>query len=110
MERLNHVMKYAEKLTRDRIDRHSSIYLIECHDFVKVGIADKPASRLIELQVGCPYELRLLASFAVRQSAAAERRLHELWKQYEVRGEWFRPPAGELAWAVNAHTFDDIFK
>ena len=108
--RLAHAIKFAAKLTRQRPDRPGFIYLIECHEFVKVGIADNPDFRLIQLQVGCPYELRLLASFTTQHTARDEARLHGLWKRYEVRGEWFNVPAGELAWAINAAKFDDIFK
>ena len=39
----------------------------------------------------------------------AEARLHALWKRYEVRGEWFQVPAGELAAVVNAADFEGIF-
>lgn len=107
--RLGHALKFAAKLTRQRPNRPGFIYLIECHEFVKVGIADDANSRLVQLQVGCPYELRLLASFPTQHAARDEARLHGLWKRYEVRGEWFIVPAGELAWAMNASTFDDIF-
>jgi hypothetical protein len=32
-----------------------------------------------------------------------------LWQRYELRGEWFDVPAGELACVLNAETFDSIF-
>ena len=108
-DRLKHAIKFASKLKRERPDRPGFIYIIGCHDFVKVGISSDANWRLTQLQVGCPYELRLLARFTTQHATRDEARLHALWKRYELRGEWFNVPAGELASALNAATFDNIF-
>ena len=110
MERLQHALNYSRKMTFKRVDRKAFVYLIGCHDFVKVGITDDLTIRLSSLQVGCPYELKLITSWLVSQSGESERRLHALWKRYEVRGEWFMLPAGELAAAMNCREFEDLFK
>jgi hypothetical protein len=111
VERLEHALKYADRLKQERINRPRKgfVYIIQCHEYVKVGIADKVAIRLSSLQTGCPYELRLLASWRSECAERDESRLHSLWKRYEVRGEWFNVPAGELACVVNATQFNDIF-
>ncbi len=108
--RLQNAINYAVKSELKRKKRRPSfIYLIACHDFVKVGIADNPKFRLGSLQVGCPYDLKMLATFRVSNCMEAEARLHAIWKRYEIRGEWFRVPPSELAHAVNAKRFEDIF-
>ena len=102
MERLEHALKHSKTLGKSRA---SFIYLIGCHDFTKVGIADNPERRLMELQVGCPYQLKILATLATPNAVRDEAMLHAMWKRYEVLGEWFLLPAGELASAMNA---DDV--
>jgi hypothetical protein len=114
MERLQKALQYAEKRKAERHTRRAPgivyLYLIACHDFVKVGVALDPKARLIQLQVGCPYELKLLAQWPSDHAAADEARLHELWKRFEVRGEWFLVPAGEIACVLNANTLEAIFQ
>lgn len=85
------------------------MYLISCHDFVKVGISDDPEFRLITLQVGCPYELRVLAVFKSMNALQDEARLHQLWKRYEVRGEWFKVPESELSFVAGAISLEMVF-
>ena len=104
-------MDHALKRQFERENKPSKgfIYVIQCHDFVKVGFADKVAIRLSALQTGCPYKLRLLASWHSDSVQRDEARLHALWRKFEVRGEWFQVPAGELACVINATKFEDIF-
>lgn len=113
MERLNHALIHSAKAKTSRELKETGkgfVYLIECHNFIKVGIAIDIKTRICGLQVGCPYELKLLVAFASNRMEHDERRLHQLWKRYEVRGEWFQVPAGELAFVTSADTFDAIFK
>ena len=110
MERLQHALNYSRKLTLKREDRTAFVYLIGCHEFIKVGIAEDVNLRLITLQTGCPYELKLITSWPVSKAAESERRLHALWRSYEVRGEWFRVPAGDLAAAMNCQAFEQLFE
>jgi hypothetical protein len=66
-------------------------YVIEARGtgYVKIGHSDDPHRRRYELQVGCPYDLELLAFFR------DEFRYFEQWcrhylKQWRIRGEWYR--------------------
>lgn len=65
------------------------IYAIEAVglDLVKIGRANDVKSRMRELQVGAPVELRLLASRVAIWSdeGALHRRFEKSWR----RGEWF---------------------
>ena len=111
-DRLDHALKYAKELggVKSAKPRVGFVYIIQCHDFVKVGVASNVAKRMYGLQTGCPYELRLLASWMSRHAIRDERRLHLKWRRYEVRGEWFQVPYGELVAAMNANTFEQVFE
>mgnify|MGYP001795945237 CR=1 FL=1 len=60
---------------------------------VKIGIAKDPRARLSNIQTACPDEVTLLAhqSYRKRSDAErAERRLHEHYGHFHLRGEWFQ--------------------
>jgi len=79
---------------------HCYVYLIQCHvnrrqDYIKIGISYKPENRLAELQVACPMELRLVLTmkYETQKGAAdAEARLHDVYDELHVRGEWYESP------------------
>lgn len=108
MERLTHAIEHAANLNKIRTNKPNSgfVYLIQCHDFVKVGFTDKISIRLSALQTGCPYELKLLKAFPSGFMERDEARLHELWKRYEIRGEWFQIPFGELVAVINSDSIE----
>ena len=111
MNRLEHAVSHCEKLRIKRDNtpgRSAHLYLIGVHDYVKVGIANSVRLRLTELQVGCPYELSVLASFPTNNAQRDERRLHRRWTAYATRGEWFRVPYAELALVCSALSIEDV--
>lgn len=67
------------------------VYIIgnRIHGFCKIGRTKKLKTRLADLQVGCPYELDILATFQ-NKGAPFEQLLHERAAPYHIRGEWFR--------------------
>lgn len=54
---------------------------------VKIGLADNTQGRLRTLQVGCPYELRVLAAAA--GGLKREKAYHAQFAARRLRGEWF---------------------
>jgi len=60
---------------------------------VKIGIATHPEDRLANLQVGCPFELKLRKSKTVPEPHAVEQYLHMYFRKYHMNGEWFDLPA-----------------
>jgi hypothetical protein len=56
---------------------------------IKIGDSDAVHERLAELQVGCPYKLKLLFVYNGREFDEAG--LHKKFKHENIRGEWFRP-------------------
>lgn len=73
------------------------IYFIQCDiaqgesQFVKIGYCKgDPRKRLEHLQVGCPYPLVLIGQLEGGEKEEAE--LHQKYRAYRVRGEWFNLP------------------
>ena len=56
---------------------------------IKIGQSETIHDKLAELQVGCPWKLRLL--FVYNGRDFSESGLHEHFKDENIRGEWFRP-------------------
>lgn len=73
------------------------VYFIQAGDAIKIGLARNVAARLARLQVGCPLELRLVAS--LRGTRAVEQWLHQRYWRLSIRGEWFKHE-GELRWTI----------
>lgn len=55
---------------------------------VKIGCASDPEARLLQLQTGSPYPLRLLGY--VPGGEKLERELHKKYAHLHMQGEWFR--------------------
>ena len=62
-------------------------YLVECSEAgaVKIGQSVNVKWRVSELQGGCPYPLRVLATTTI-----AETELHQRFSGCRIRNEWFR--------------------
>lgn len=83
------VWRKAERNTSFK--RPSIIYFIRCNApqaFIKIGIARELANRLSMLQIGCPYDIDVVATMPGNR--AAEAALHERFAHLRERGEWFR--------------------
>lgn len=82
-------------------DPHSLgyVYVIgfEEADIVKIGSALAPDTRLGELQVGCPFELKILGLVSIHSGSPVlvEKAAHRLAKPAWIRGEWFELPVDD---------------
>lgn len=66
--------------------RMQFIYVIRCEDFIKVGIADNPKARLIQMQTGNPFKLELLNVMRTSDPLRDERAIHDaLGKRWGTR-------------------------
>jgi hypothetical protein len=82
------------------------LYWIQMEDmcYVKIGVAIDVRARLRELQVGCPVDLKVIRMSPVANMYYAERNEHQRYKDYHLRGEWFRFPTEMLSCgSANAH-------
>lgn len=82
------------------------VYFIKARSnppMLKIGKARDPELRRVELQTGCPFDMRLMGSLKCKSemhSHAIEQRLHRLFRKEAFRGEWFRY-TGPLPYFVN---------
>ena len=76
---------------RNEKERWSSIYIIKCHDFYKIGLGWNVKGRLEGMQVGNPYLLELIFSIKHPKAKEIEPELHKYYKNKgkSKRGEWF---------------------
>lgn len=56
---------------------------------IKIGYTKDLLARIKDLQVGSPYELKLILSF--RGFPEKERELHAKFREHRMSGEWFTP-------------------
>ncbi len=61
---------------------------------IKVGISCSPNGRLMTLQTGNPRKLTLIHKFEGTHRTEAD--IHEKLKEFNIKGEWFKPPKGFL--------------
>lgn len=76
---------------------------------IKIGHTESDiASRMAQLQTGCPYELKLLWTIHGNQEKEAE--IHSDFEEERIRGEWFHPSEMLLEYieidATNQWVFD----
>lgn len=73
----------AKKITKPKV------YVVECEGHYKIGMALDPYSRIREMQVGCPFPLKLMMTIAHANAKTLESKLHQLYRRHRVRGEWY---------------------
>lgn len=72
--------------------REGFVYVVACHNYIKIGIASDFKARMSVLQVGNPYEIKTVNLFFAQDAKEAERKLHDRFWAYRSRGEWFEMP------------------
>jgi hypothetical protein len=75
----------------DRVKGATRIYFIQGVDGgpIKIGRSDEPETRLAMLQTGNPVALRITR--VITGYSRDEVLLHELFGDFRLQGEWFRP-------------------
>ena len=66
----------------------SYVYFVGVRGFIKIGWTHNWKSRLINLQSSNPERISVL--LILRESEAAEKRLHSFFAKHRKSGEWFR--------------------
>lgn len=86
----------------------SYIYAIKCNEFVKIGIGVDPNKRMLLMQTGNPYKLKLLKAWESNEPLVDEECLHAQFESYRVRGEWFKLPKEELEKLLSLDTLESF--
>ena len=80
------------------------IYVIAFNNkFSKIGVASDVGRRREHLQTGCPFELKVLTTFLLKNSKIAfemEAEIHSRLAIFQTSGEWFEIPPTEAAKAI----------
>lgn len=87
---------------------HSSIYFLGCDENrnIKIGISKNPLQRKRELQAGSPVKLYVRAVID-RQTENDEARLHRIFKDCRLWGEWFTLN-DEMERFINEFAVDEV--
>lgn len=89
-----------------KVDDYSFIYFIGREEGpVKIGVSRNPSERLVGLQTGCPFPLKLHGHWMVENTRiyAVERTIHSALEPYRAQGEWFSltpKEAAKLTWPI----------
>lgn len=69
------------------------VYFVQCEGGgpVKIGATRNLEQRLLALQTGCPFPLRLLSALPTADPLGYERHLHRRFARHRLDGEWFKP-------------------
>ena len=68
------------------------VYFMTDGEFVKIGVAENPTKRAVEIQTGSPREISVICAIPCKTKNAAfnlENKLHSVYGFARVRGEWF---------------------
>jgi hypothetical protein len=80
-----------------------SVYFATCREAnaVKIGSSEDPHGRMMEIQMGCPLEIKLEA--VMRGGCEEEFAFHRRFAEDRIRGEWFTiTPVIEAIISANA--------
>lgn len=71
--------------------------LITCNfEYIKIGMAKDIKSRMSNIQSGCPFDLTSWIAIATPLARQIESELHFIFRDYNLRGEWFHLPDDQL--------------
>lgn len=95
----------AEPKQRDDQGRLSGVYFFECEGFIKIGISSNVRLRYNQVRSANPHEVNVLGFVHVPHwddCAALEAELHEKFKTWNHRAEWFID-SHEIRWYISEH-------
>lgn len=110
------------RTTRERREKprgaECGVYFVECQGFVKIGISVSVGRRYSSIRNANPFPVKALGFIPIDTIDAARRReveLHEQFKEFHHRGEWFVDApalrdfiaANSTGWPVMTQTFWD---
>lgn len=66
-----------------------NVYFVAADGAIKIGYSADVSKRMAQLQTGAACKLKLLAIYP-GANRSIEKRLHEVFKEHRLEGEWFR--------------------
>lgn len=65
------------------------LYVLQCKNFVKIGVSQSPSFRIKEFQTGNPFLITLLLYLEVDDAFRSEKYFHSMFSNRRGIGEWF---------------------
>lgn len=74
-----------------KIPDASYVYILQCKDFIKVGVSKNPKKRLAQIQTCNPNHVDLAYAHMCPEACSKdiEKMVHEKLSKHRVNGEWF---------------------
>ena len=72
--------------------QNQCVYIVSCNGKHKIGFSNNPHERVESMQVGNPFEMELVAFSETKNASALEKKYHDMYSEYNTRGEWFDFP------------------
>ena len=79
------------------------VYIIRCEHYYKIGVSKQIESR--KWETDNPFPIEIIRVFPSQTMRRTEMRLHEMFRRFLHRGEWFVLTPACVAWFL---TVDDI--
>ena len=92
-------LKVIDSVLPEYKGKKSYVYIIKNLDSgnLKIGVGSDPVKRLKQLQTGSDSELSLVyTSFLCSNAFSLENDVHNRFKEFHVRGEWFKLSEKEI--------------
>lgn len=80
------------------------VYLIRCQQYYKIGISKHINSRSWETDN--PFPIEIIGVFPSQMMHRTERRLHEMFRRFHHRGEWFTLTPACVEWFLSIEDID----
>jgi hypothetical protein len=77
-----------------RQNKANDLYMIQCGEFIKIGVTDNIKVRLTSIQSGNPYPVKLVGFW--KGEGWREQMWHEHLKEFHHSGEWFKLGSCEI--------------
>ncbi len=105
-ETINAINTSAKRSNLKPEDKRKFVYLLQCGENYKIGVTRNLNQRLKQLRNSIPIELNLILYIETPFAFKFEKRLHEIFKDKRLTGEWFKLNQKEtwlLFWRLLLH-------
>lgn len=90
-------MNIPELESTEFAKRYGFIYVVGCAEgFYKIGRCRYIDERIKQLRIQLPFKIDVIHMLFVTDPAAEERRIHGIFREKRVNGEWFKLDADDL--------------
>jgi len=72
------------------------VYIAKSDGFYKIGISNDPPGRIKILSTASPHPVELIIEWESENAALTEKRLHKLFDEERMNGEWFQLDETEI--------------